>query len=60
MKTALFRESIASACQFFVMMMDADMVAECSVPPGAPSQIDIVGMGFCQLGHLAREFADDW
>ena len=42
------------------MMMKVDSVAECAVPPGAPSMIDTTLKGLTELGRMLQSCVPEW
>jgi hypothetical protein len=51
---------VLSACEFLGVMYAADIVAECSVPPGASSMYDTRLRGFAELAATLQSYAADW
>ena len=49
-----------SGAEFVKMMMRADSVAKCAVPPGMPGMVDTTLKGFTGLGFLLRLGASHW
>jgi hypothetical protein len=55
-----FQSAVQSGVQFVAMMTKGDSVAECAVPPGAPSMIDTTLKGITELGCLSQSCAPQW
>jgi hypothetical protein len=55
-----FHTALISGAEFVEMMMKADSVAKCAVPPGMPGMVDTTLKGFTGLGSLLRLGASHW
>jgi hypothetical protein len=55
-----FKVALLSGTHFAVLMKQADSVAGCAVPPGAPSIIDTTLNGLKDLGRLLQLCAPEW